>query len=182
MSNKNYDVELPITYSDTYKHYIVTYKVAVPYYLYDPGQSAFSTAIYNASVSFDDGNETDLHYYEHWAPHYTPPVPFWNVDASAYSGGNKLVPDTGIFNKIYFRNPRRDKTTFTSSNCFVQPVYSSKAAFEIQWNSTGFAANSNAWFKCSTVPKILMDNMSGHLQRYIIKPQQMQTIHLLPEL
>lgn len=156
MSNTNYDVELPITYSDTYKHYIPTYTVKSPYF-YTYNFDSHTEYDYNYFVSFDDGNETEMGYCGYYAP------VTWAIDATYNSylkpntagriQGNKLVPDTGIFNKIYFRNLWRDRVTFTTSNCAVSVLYQIKADFEVQWNSTGFAANSNPSFKCSTVQK-----------------------------
>lgn len=151
MSNTNYDVELPITYNNTYRHYIPTYRVAFPYYYYKvyyyhTSSDVDSDAYYEAYVSFDAESEQEVK--EHWhvwdsSSAHTPPNPYWI---------NVGVP-SGIYSKVYFRNPKRGSVTFTAGNCYVQPVYSIKAAFEIQWNSVGFAANSNAWFRCSTVQK-----------------------------
>ena len=152
MSNTNYDVELPITYSDAYKHYIPTYKIAIPNYRYVDYGSFIDRheQWYEAFISFDEGNETDVKYRFYAARNVPVPTPpYWNV--GSYNPTN--IPDTGVYSKVYFRNPYRDKVAFTPSNCYVQPMYEIKADFEIQWNSTGFAANNNAWFKCSTVQK-----------------------------
>lgn len=149
MSNKNYDVEIPLTYDELHKHYIPTYKVAVPYYIYFQYPED-SWATYDVFLSFDEESEEQVRY--GWNSHIggsTPPVPWWNTDYN----GHVNVNATGVFNKAYFRNPRRDEVQFTNSNCFIQPLYSIKAAFEIQWNMTGFAANTDAFFKCSTVQK-----------------------------
>lgn len=149
MSSTNYDVELNISYNNTYRHYIPSYKVAIPYYyrwVYEYHGVYQVVCHYNGFVSFDDGSETTMEY--RWtqsdasSPGY-PPDPYWVVNP----------PDSGVFSKVYFRNPRRSDVTFTTSNCRVQPIYSVKAAFEVQWNSTGFAANQNASFRCSTVWK-----------------------------
>ena len=152
MSNTNYDVELPITYDPAYKHYIPTYTIKVPYfYIYD-WVSYPDDYNYSAFVSFDEGSESEVGY-------YSPSSNIWAIDAKAgclyggYQTKSKTIPDVGIFNKIYLRNPWRDRVTFTSNNCAVKALYQIKADFEIQWNSTGFAANSNAFFKCSTVQK-----------------------------
>ena len=150
MSNTNYDVELPITYDPAYKHYIPSYLVSIP------GDYGPDYALYNAFVSFDEGSETELYYL--WAIYRygTPPNPLWNNNSKIdyyYLGKNKELSESGIFSKVYFRNPRRDVYSFTPNNCLIAPVYQIKATFEIIWNSTGFAANSNAFFKCSTVQK-----------------------------
>lgn len=137
MSSTNYDVELNISYNNSYRHYIPTYKVHAPYYYkdyWDPLSSWFY--YFDYYTSFDDDQEEQI------------------------SGQSKNDPDayidvqgSGVFSKVYFRNPRRNEVTFTSSNCGIQVVYNNKAAFEVQWNSTGFAANQNASFRCSTIPK-----------------------------
>lgn len=156
MSSTNYDVELPITYNPTYKHYIPTYTVTAPSFFYWQNNSV---AYYNYHyyVSFDSGSETELGYCDGsssvWAINAKYPRYFTPSGGSTLTQGNNLVPDTGVFGKVYFRNAHRDRVAFNSSNCAVQVIYQSKAAFEVQWNSTGFAANQNAWFKCSTVQK-----------------------------
>ena len=133
MSNTNYDVELPITYNDTYKHYIPTFQVSAPYWLwYHEGYAA-----YDFYASFDEGQETQ----------------YGSGSSSTYIRTWWPAVEAGVFSKVFFRNPHRDRVTFTTSNCAVRVVYQNKATFEIQWNSTGFAANSNASFKCSTVQK-----------------------------
>ena len=156
MSNTNYDAELNIQYSDTYKHYIPTYRIAVPYYEYrtyvyhDPVES-FSNESYWAFVSFDEESEEEIRY-------------AWRVEGSGSSYANRhstpptfcrvgLISKSGLFSKVYFRNPARYAVSFTPSNCAIAVDYSIKASFEVIWNSTGFAANQNAWFKCSTVQK-----------------------------
>ena len=151
MSSTNYDVELPITYDPAYKHYIPSYKVKTPFWR--PLYSGSDKYFYSYFVSFDEGSETEMGYVGY--------ANVWNNDSgnSTYNGGiagqgsNILLTDSGIFSKIYFRNTRREYVVFNTSNCFVQPLYQVKAAFEIQWNTTGFAANSNPSFKCSTVQK-----------------------------
>lgn len=153
MSSKNYDVELNITYDENYRHYIPSYTTAAPNYA-SPNEYYYS---FNYAISFDEGNETEMGY----AFPTGSASPMWAINAPVaqyylpgqWSNGNKLIPDTGVFSKIYFRNLRRDLVTLNSSNCFVRVIYQTKAAFEIQWNSTGFAANQNASFKCSTVQK-----------------------------
>lgn len=133
MSSTNYDVELPITYNDAYKHYIPTYQVSAPFWKRYSEDHAF----YSFYVSFDEGSETQ-----------------YGLDTTATAIKTWWsAPESGLFSKVYFRNPRRDFVTFTTSNCAVQVLYQTKATFEVQWNSTGFVANSNASFKCSTVQK-----------------------------
>lgn len=158
MSNKNYDVELPITYDPTYKHYIPIYTVRAPYF---QSWSKYGGGTYYCCeyyVSFDDGSETKMAYTNvnsnGWAKDcYLEYITYVQPTPDTWQSGNANVPDSGVFNKVYFRNPWRNKTSFSTSNCGVLVMYSSKASFEVQWNSTGFAANSNAWFKCSTVQK-----------------------------
>lgn len=163
MSNTNYDVELNITYDEAHKHYIPTYAVSTPYFFFVNLISG-PRWNYNYFVSFDDGNETELGYD---AMDTAPPSPYWSINAMSgyykplgpgaqsgtYTSGNTSIPDSGVHDKVYFRNPWRDWVTFTASNCNVLVLYQIKAAFEIQWNTTGFAANQNASFRCSTVQK-----------------------------
>lgn len=144
MSSTNYDVELNISYDDTHRHYIPTYKVQIPYYN-SVVYSTYTLYSYNAFVSFDNESEEQI---EYGAQHY----PCWNVDGYS-SSSNRLLSASGIYNKVFFRNQHRDKVIFNASNCSVAAIYSTKAAFEIQWNTTGFAANQNASFKCSTIWK-----------------------------
>lgn len=155
MSNKNYDLELPISYSQTYKHYIPTYTTKAPimYHKLMSGGDYWSCHYY---VSFDDGGETEMGYSfssdsSSWAINAN--TLWWYEDSYKSTRGNNLIPDAGVFEKVYFRNPHRDRVSFSSGNCAVSVRYQTKAAFEVQWNSTGFAANENAWFKCSTIPK-----------------------------
>lgn len=141
MSSKNYDVELNITYDNNYRHYIPTYKVAAPYY--NSSDIPHGTWYYfQYYVSFDDDSEEEISRGHSSASGGPLPVPFYvNVTPS------------GVFSKVYFRNPWRNYVVFTPSNCFVQPIYNTKASFEVQWLSTGFAANHNASFKCATIQK-----------------------------
>lgn len=159
MSNTNYDAEVNIVYSDTYKHYIPTYTVSAPYYFFID-TLAGPKWNYNYYVSFDDGSETEMGY----MANSSPSSPFWAVNgtpryykpaglAGIQTDGNNAVPNSGVYGKAYFRNPWRDRVAFSSANCAVRVIYQSKAAFEIQWNTTGFAANTNASFRCSTVQK-----------------------------
>lgn len=162
MSNTNYDVELNISYDNTYKHYIPTYTVSAPLFntvnlIYNDQYS------YNYFISFDDQQETEMGYMAVLAkPSSAPTLPYWAINASLdeinpINGGlrqvNKYVPDVGVFSKIYFRNPYRDRVTFTASNCAVKVFYQTKAPFEVKLNSEGYIASSNASFKCSTVEK-----------------------------
>lgn len=141
MSSTNYDVEKNISYDNAHRHYIPTYRVHFPCYYYMPASPPTSPnpwVAYSAYVSLDDGNEENCTY-----------------EGFHSQGQNVYFPLTsgGVYSKVYFRNDKRDKVTFTTSNCNVQVVYNTKATFEVQWNSTGFAANQNATFRCSTVPK-----------------------------
>ena len=53
MSNTNYDVELPITYDDAYKHYIPTYRVHIP--AFSIGTDSYGTWYrYYGFVNLDD--------------------------------------------------------------------------------------------------------------------------------
>ena len=150
MSNKNFDVELSITYDPAYKHYIPSYIAKAP----AMSTESHGYPSYHYYISFDDGGETELGYVQSSGGGWSNVgSPYWWFNNWNYSNGNMNIPDTGIFEKAYFRNPHKDRTTFTQGNCGVQAVYGSKASFEVQWNSTGFAANQNASFKCSTIPK-----------------------------
>lgn len=150
MSNTNYDVEINLVYDNAYRHYIPTYKVAVPYYRFQG--TVASKADYQCIISFDTSGETTIEYY-YWNdnPGIYPPDFYYNTE---YSGtASHVIPDSGVFGKAYIRNPRRNEVTFTNDNCRVGILYNIKALFEIQFNSTGFAANQNAWFNCSTIFK-----------------------------
>ena len=158
MSSTNYDVELNIAYNNSYRHYIPTYTIMVPANYYRAYQTPnVPHYTFDSFVSFDDGSETELNYGGYsgslWA--INGETHYWFVEGGVgkWLDGNILIPDTGVFSKVYIRNPYRNRVTFTSSNCAVQVMYNIKAAFEIQWNSVGFAANQNASFKCSTIPK-----------------------------
>ena len=61
MSNKNYDLELPISYNSAYKHYIPTYTAKAPimYHKLMSGGDYWSCHYY---ISFDDGGETEMGY------------------------------------------------------------------------------------------------------------------------
>ena len=154
MSNTNYDVELPISYSSTYRHYNLGYRISVPAYSRFSWDSDYYHAEWNVGVSFDDGSETVLQY---WAAGSSPiPTVVWNTDSIVYVVGSSdkpYLPDTGAHSKVYFRNPRRDKVTFTTSNCYVEAFPLSKAAFEVKLNSSGYISSTNASFKCSTIEK-----------------------------
>lgn len=158
MSNTNYDVELNIVYDEAYKHYIPTYQIAVPYYEYgtyvghdDIGDYSYSTELYAAFISFDNNQEEDIKYKWHLYDRYGTSA--YNKHSTQPYYSSAEISATGIYSKVYFRNPYRNKVAFTPLNCFVRSAYSIKAAFEVQWNSTGFAANQNAWFNCSTIFK-----------------------------
>ena len=133
MSSTNYDVELNINYSDTYRHYVPTYEVHFPYY--DSWTVTKTTYYYHAYVNADDTNEEEC------------------KRSAIVIGPNYYfqLSVSGVYNKIYFRNARREMVTFTPSNCNVRVNYQIKADFEVQWNTTGFAANQNASFRCSTI-------------------------------
>ena len=154
MSSKQYDIELPIVYDDTYKHYVPAYTVSGPYFTHTLSPNSWNFHYY---VSFDDGSETELGYSSSNAV----PYPYWAISASSeryysssgWKDGNKMIPDVGVFSKVYFRNPHRDKVVFSENNCYVRVTYQAPAVFAAQWNSTGFAANVNPSFKCSTVPR-----------------------------
>ena len=159
MSNTNYDVVKTITYNANYKHYIPTYSVAFPPYkeIYTSVQTA--SADYQAAISFDDENESiiEIEYDDYDGSSI--PVPLWN-DTPQYpsrdvfvkpSVDKRILMKAGPASKIYFRNPHRTEVTFTQSNCYFKVNYLNKSLFEIQFNSTGFAANTNAFFRCSTV-------------------------------
>ena len=133
---------------------------APDYYRYYSYSGPYRQYNYHYYVSFDDGSETEMAYR---APrNAVPSLPYWAINAEAKwydinsasdKDGNKLVPDSGVFNKVYFRNPHRDRTAFYANNCAVSVIYQTKASFEVQWNSTGFAARVNPSFKCSTIQK-----------------------------
>ena len=162
MSSTNYDVEINLSYDNEHRHYIPRYRISVPYWYWsysDHGPSDWwMVARYEAFISFDEESEEDALYtcsannYGGDVPNIYPPDIWWS-DSSQWHGYRAEIKASGIFTKAYFRNPYREAVTFTNSNCRVQPIYDIKALFEIQWNSTGFAANNDAWFKCSTVQK-----------------------------
>ena len=154
MSSTNYDVELNLTYDNDYRHYFPTYTVKAPYFhQWGSGHPAYPYD-HNYFISLDEESEVELGYSTHdgtsWAIDSSP---IYGDDYQTAKEGNTLIPDSGVFNKIYFRNPHRDKVAFALNNCAVKVIYQTKAAFEVQWNSTGFASNQNASFRCSTIPK-----------------------------
>lgn len=141
MSSTNYDVELNISYNNSYRHYIPSYEAHFPCWFYDPADPPIFPnpyVGYNGFVSLDDESENSFETFG-----------FDSAGSNRYFS----LSNTGVYNKAYFRNGKRDKVTFTTSNCAIRVNYNSKAPFEVQWNSTGFAANQNAWFRCSTVWK-----------------------------
>ena len=160
MSNTNYDVELNITYDNAHRHYIPTYRAAVPSYGAIHWSHYPDEPLYRYTISFDDGQETEMWYRWDAEDYGDAPVPCWN-DLSGVSSfismnsgsGNARIEDAGVFSKAYIKNFYRGKVSFTTSNCYVQAKYVAKAAFEIQLNSSGYIASSNASFKCSTVEK-----------------------------
>lgn len=145
MSSTNYDVALNINYDYAHRHYFTYYSVRAPYYdikyidIPWPFEYDHYRAYYSYCVSFDDGDEIKIE------PdgYITQP----NNDRQWMNN----VEDSGIFSKIYFRNLRRSQATFTSSNCEVRVNYTVKAPFSVAFNATGFAANHNPVFRCSTV-------------------------------
>lgn len=144
MSSTNYDVELDISYSDYYKHYIPTYSISVPYYKFEDiwqGSTHYRRYYYEAYISYDEGEEE--HLTDNILVRYDYPLNPWYI----------VSQKSGIFNKIYIRNPNKFDVAFVTTNCHLLISYYTKANFEVQWNSTGFAPNQNAFFKCSTVWK-----------------------------
>lgn len=159
MSNTNYDMEFQITYDPAYKHYLTNYDIDIRDYkvtvsiteLISGVSQHHFTRYYAAAVSFDEDSEINVSYQWEGNLYITPTssrgssqptYPFWNS-----------VPASGFYSKVYLRNPNRSQVSFTSANTHFRVVYKTKAAFEIQFNTTGFAANTNAFFKCSTVQK-----------------------------
>lgn len=141
MSSKNYDVELNISYNYSYRHYIPSYEVHFPCYYYSPAEPPIFPnpyVGYNGFVSLDDESENSFETFG-----------FDEAGSNRYFS----LSNTGVYNKVYFRNGKRDRVTFTTSNCAIRVNYNSKAPFEVQWNVIGFAANQNASFRCSTVWK-----------------------------
>lgn len=159
MSNTNYDVELNISYNNTYRHYIPTYAVAFPYFnAYRSKVTEWSLFSYNGFISFDSENESELTY--KWndghSSYSNPPDPLWSDTTDTHvtpSVSERVLIQSGVYSKIYFRNPNRGRVSFTSANCKVKVNYLTKAAFEVKLNSSGYIASSNASFKCSTVEK-----------------------------
>ena len=96
-----------------------------------------------------------------WSNHNggNPPSTLWNdaiVSHPVYITpdlSERILTQSGVYSKIYFRNPNRGKVSFTSSNCQYKVNYLTKGAFEVKLNSSGYIASSNASFKCSTVEK-----------------------------
>jgi len=170
MSNINYDVELNISYDNNYRHYVPTYSIAVPYYSLvngdwdDPVTHGWSATKYSTYISFDTESEIESSYA--WSRitggQGLPPDPLWNdtldsdLPAHEYMGpalAERILTVAGVYSKIYFRNPNRGRVNFNTSNCHVRVNYQTKAAFEVQLNSSGYVASSNASFKCSTIEK-----------------------------
>ena len=166
MSNTNYDVEKNISYNSNYKHYFVTYAIAVPPYLKDRYYPPWRDAYYNVAISFDSDSEQELTYswadaVKHSDPIYTDDRDVWEgTDPYRNLNSHPNINTSGVRSKAYFRNPRRSSVTFTSSNCYVKVIYTAKAPFEIKLNSSGYIASSNASFKCSTVEKAIPSQYS----------------------
>lgn len=156
MSSTNYDVELNLYFDDEYKHYIPNYRVAVPYYKTDKIYAGehwerVDRAWYEAIISFDDGSESTITY-QYWPATRSR---IWNTQHKiTYDDScHPTIDETGIHSKIYIRNPNGTYVDFNALNCYAEPFYRVKAEFEIQFNSTGFAANQNAQFHVSTIQK-----------------------------
>ena len=177
MSNTNYDVAIDIKYNNTYRHYIPTYAVAVPSYQSvdkNKGDGWFIDFYErkrnnHVVISFDNDSEQEIEYYWNYRSSYKerclPPSPLYNDSTGwgttrarkgTYQNGTEdpaNINASGVHSKVYFRNPRRNQVTFNASNCFLRIGYLSKAAFEIQLNSSGYIPYQNPSFKCSTVEK-----------------------------
>lgn len=150
MSNINYDVLYPVNYDSRYKHYLARYKVGLQPYKVTKGQYVLYSGYeyqgsYEAAVSFDDGNEITANG-EAIAYRYAPGTMYVTVQ----------VQEPGPFNRVYIRNTHPEQLRFTTSNTFFSIEYLTKGEFEVQFNSTGFASNQNAVFRCSTVPKNIL--------------------------
>lgn len=136
MSIVDYDVVLPLTYDNTRKHNILSYSVAVPYFMSDFNYDVHRKRNYwDVFLNFDEEDEKQYYFVSSWDE-----VFYYPTDSY------------GIFDKAYFRNPHRDKVTFTNNNCSIRINYGAKASFQIKWNIAGYVASSNAWFKCSSMP------------------------------
>ena len=99
MSNTNYDVELPITYSDTYKHYIPTYRVKVPYYhfyRFSPPHEDWYVAYYNLFISFDEESEEEIGY----GADEDTGTNIWNTQGDTFSGKNKNISTPILQNQV----------------------------------------------------------------------------------
>ena len=93
MSSTNYDVELNISYNNSYRHYIPSYEVHFPYYKRYEGASGYTYYWYYGYVSLDDESEKEFKWLD-----------------SRYVTENQYfaMDNTGIFSKVYFRNPERN--------------------------------------------------------------------------
>lgn len=145
MSNTNYDVELNLSYDYAYRHYYIYYDARAPYYKHTTHSfpSQYYHMYYDYYVSFDDGPET----------HFQFDIKQHDKENKWLQSEGFSVPDNGPHSKIYFRNGQKSQVGFNTSNCDYRAKYSSKAPFEVRFNSIGFAANENPTFKCSTVQK-----------------------------
>lgn len=163
MSNTNYDIAKSLSYGGagySSEHGIPVYQISVPYYKYETkkdvqNHSSYSKAYYSAAISFDDKQEETIEYE-------------WSVESTTSSTAayNKKPPSivycdagaiqaSGVFSKIYFRNPYRSAVSFTGSGSQVRCKinYAAEQPYEIQFNSDGYIAQSNPSFKISTVQK-----------------------------
>ena len=123
MSSTNYDVELNISYNNSYRHYIPTYTVKAPYFYHNYYSYFPEQYNWNYFVSLDDGSETELGYCSNsststWAEDNQ--VGYSDPETYKFTQSNIYIPDSGVFSKIYFRNPWRNRVTFTTSNCAVK--------------------------------------------------------------
>ena len=155
MSNTNYDVELNITYDYAYRHYLPQYAISIP--KYDSGDNRWRYyAYYHTFISFDTEGEQELHY-KYLNESSPAPETVYTDDShlqqwDSYESTINIVSN-GVHSKIYFRNPKRNYVTFTSSNCKYKILPITKQSFEVILNSSGYISSTNATFKCSTVEK-----------------------------
>ena len=163
MSNIVYDLAFPITYNQSYMHYIPGYRITIkPYkttetFSYWDGETHtnFMDGEYEARVSFDDGKEitvTGKLHYSYKMKDGRDPKPALSIVVQN--------TDPGPFSTMYVRNPHPDSVTFNSSNTSMAVFYPTKALFGVQFNSTGFAANQNASFRCSSIQQNCLEQYS----------------------
>lgn len=160
MSNIVYDVALDVSYNSAYKHYLANYQVGIKPYKHEiiysyvtaspPYYNVATIAYYyEANVSFDDGKEITITGSQ--TTQETNPLGQTRVYSNPIKYVNVPVLDAGPFKKVYVRNTQPESVKFNTGNTFFRINYSTKVSFEAQFNSTGFAANQNASFRCSTV-------------------------------